>query len=311
MQKTISTFSTLLLIYVLMEFPKNSENKFLKHNTPDFPQISSFRFMNSTQLVSAGNGHLTLSVPPWVFELDRGANGSYNRDEEVQAALLNPNNFKAQDKEDYYALQHFFNSQVQEGLILESGALDGLQLSTSWMFEKTLGWRAIHIEANPRSYEDLVRNRPDALNINVALCREPQTLHLAYDEEKRAVGGIWEFMPEEFKKLWWKEIKSEESLPTVGCMPLAPLLLLFDISHVNFWVLDVEGAELEVLQATDFERVTFDVIAMETLGMDEERDFAAISFLNSKGYITFSKVGRNTWLVSEKMALIAKQIKKV
>jgi hypothetical protein len=128
-------------------------------------------------------------------------------------------------------------------------------------------------------------------------------VHLIYHEEKKPVGGIWEFMSLEFKKQWWSEVQDVRSLPSVMCTPLTPLLQLFGISHVNFWVLDVEGAELEVLQATDFERVTFDVIAMENLGLDTEKDLATVSFLEKKGYVVYATVLRNVWLVSDKMAL--------
>jgi FkbM family methyltransferase len=262
-------------------------------------QVSDFRFLNKTQLKSLGIGHLTFSVPPWIFAHDRNDIAS----SVSEAAISDADNYKAQDGEDYFAIKHFFRNHGRGGLILESGALDGRIFSTSWAFEKVLGWRAIHIEANPHTYSDLVKIRPDALNINAALCREPQTVHLIYDEEKKPVGGIWEFMSVEFKKRWWSEVRDINLLPSVMCTPLAPLLQLFDISHVNFWVLDVEGAELEVLQATDFDRVTFDVIAMENLGLDMEKDFATVSFLEKKGYVVYATVLRNVWLVSDKMAL--------
>jgi FkbM family methyltransferase len=262
-------------------------------------ECNNFRHLNNTQLQMAGSGHLTFSVPPWIFSNDKsGFTSSAN-----EKAFADANNFKAQDAEDHFAIDNFFRNHVRGGLILESGALDGKVFSTSWAFEKVLGWRAIHIEANPHTYSDLIKNRPEALNINAALCLEHQTVHLIYHEEKKPVGGIWEFMSPEFKKQWWSEVKDINSLPSVMCTPLAPLLQLFDISHVNFWVLDVEGAELEVLQATDFERVTFDVIAMENLGLDMEKDRVTVSFLVNKGYVVYAKVSRNVWFVSDEIAL--------
>jgi hypothetical protein len=48
------------------------------------------------------------------------------------------------------------------------------------------------------------------------------------------------------------------------CQRLAPLLRRLGISHVNLWVLDVEGAELEILRGMDWHAVTFDVISVET-----------------------------------------------
>ncbi len=50
------------------------------------------------------------------------------------------------------------------------GALDGLTVSNTWAFEHALGWRGVHIEASPPSYDKLVVNRPGQLNIHVAVC---------------------------------------------------------------------------------------------------------------------------------------------
>jgi hypothetical protein len=78
---------------------------------------------------------------------------------------------------------------------------------------------------------------------------------------------------------------------------------------MNLSLLLFEGAELELFMATDFERVTFDVIAIETLGLDEVKDKASISFLESKGYILYASVGRNAWLISHEMAIKSESIK--
>ena len=34
----------------------------------------------------------------------------------------------------------------------------------------------------------------------------------------------------------------------VKCEPISPVLLSYGVDHISMWVLDVEGAELEVLQ---------------------------------------------------------------
>ena len=85
------------------------------------------------------------------------------------------------------------------------------------------------------------------------------------------------------------------------CVPLTTILQLANITHVNFFMLDVEGAELDVLKSTDWSRVTFDVIAVET-----EPDATAsyrpatykhdvVEFLELHGYIFEFDMGRNSW----------------
>jgi hypothetical protein len=52
---------------------------------------------------------------------------------------------KAQFKEDIYLYEHYFYGKTH-GIILESGALDGLLFSNTWMFETEFSWQVIHIE---------------------------------------------------------------------------------------------------------------------------------------------------------------------
>jgi FkbM family methyltransferase len=292
MKRSIGSMTVIFLVFFVLDYLFFGKIR-VSLNSVDKSSKKGFRFLTDSQLQVAGNGHLRFSAPIWVFAKDNITSEKY----EIQNSLSDPNNFKAQRGEDIYAIEHFFRDYNKGGIILESGALDGVTYSTSWAFEKVLGWRAVHVEANPLTYTELERNRPDSLNINAALCREPLTLHLVFDENNGAVGGIWEFMADSHKDIFWKNTKIE-SLPTVMCMPLAPLLQLFDLSHVNLWVLDVEGAELEVLRATDFERVVFDVIAME-IGSDFEKDAEATLFLESKGFSVYDSVGSNKWFVNQ------------
>lgn len=56
---------------------------------------------------------------------------------------------RAQDQEDVWLYENWFYG-VRNGIILESGALDGLLFSTSFMFETFANWTAIHVgKASP------------------------------------------------------------------------------------------------------------------------------------------------------------------
>lgn len=77
---------------------------------------------------------------------------------------------------DIYAYENWFYG-VKNGIIVESGALDGLLFSTSHMFEHYANWTAIHVEADLRNYQALCANRQNSINVNCALCDTPMTLH--------------------------------------------------------------------------------------------------------------------------------------
>jgi len=51
---------------------------------------------------------------------------------------------RAQDQEDVWLYENWFYG-VENGIILESGALNGIIFSTSYMFEKFANWTAIHV----------------------------------------------------------------------------------------------------------------------------------------------------------------------
>jgi hypothetical protein len=109
-------------------------------------------------------------------------------------------------------------------------------------------------------------NRPNAININGALCSEPALLHYS-SLGVIPVRGFIEFMTPSFLKKWHGPIYNKkisiDSLPTVQCLPAKNLLRELHVTHVDIWILDVEGAEESVLKGTDFKAVRFNAVAME------------------------------------------------
>lgn len=217
----------------------------------------------------------------------------------VDATLNTTAPYYGQDHEDEYAIQSFFHGR-KHGTFLEMGAFDGVALSNTLHFSQALGWRGILIEASPVLYAKLVDNRPNDILLNVAACKSHQMVHFI-DAPWAATGGILEFMSESFKKQWHSHLGADEleNLPMIPCMPLRSILGKFGVHHIDLWSLDVEGAELQVLETFDFSTVMVDVIVIEADGHDAAKDEAVIDLLKSKGYIYHGHVARNDWFVHE------------
>ena len=241
------------------------------------------------------------AVPSWVFARER-------RDlslpclslADIQAKGL----FTSQDGEDAYAMQHFFAGRCG-GLVLESGALNGVSFSVSNALVRGRGWRAVHVEAGS-AYTALVRNRPESLNIHAALCNHSQTLHwVEHPDPSSSVNGFYELMNEEVRVKFFSYVTPAllESLPPTICRPLSPLLGLFAIDHVDLWILDVEGSERMVLEAVDWSRIRIDVIVVESLPLhtakEQANEQAVVEILSSRGYSFHGIVGRNWWWVRD------------
>lgn len=248
-----------------------------------------------------GWGSTRVHIPDWVFQR-RGvkpmkclegaaAEERFPMDQLLAAA-------HAQNKEDMWAIQNLIYGCV-DGLILESGAYDGDGMSTTHLFVHQLDWKAIHVEAAPRTYERLARNRPDAINIHTALCEQPKTLHwIERDSEfQGGVNGIFEFMAPSFLAEFYpgRQQGDASGLPSLSCRPITPWLQMYGLLHINVWVLDVEGAELDVLKAVDFDLVLIDVIFIEADRRNRDKDRAVIQLLQSKGYTYYAHVLSSDW----------------
>jgi hypothetical protein len=262
-----------------------------------------WHYLNSaTKLDSAGAGAMLASIPAWVLS-PAGVSTSLTS-ETAEKDLSFWDAFAAglvtsQEGEDAYAYFNFFHGQ-RNGLILESGALDGLTFSVSRFFVFARGWRAVHVEGSPVSYAKLVTNRPESLNLHTALCNVSRTLHYAVNPLVPATSGFWEFIPSWIKDSHYKGNGVHvniTSMPLVPCRPLGPLLELYGVSHINLWVLDVEGAEEAVLSSVDFTRVTVDVIVAELDGGNIEKDERCHQLLLSAGFIFHKTIIRNRWYV--------------
>ena len=55
------------------------------------------------------------------------------------------------------------------------------------------------------------------------------------------------------------------------CVSLQKVLDKAKVSHINFFVLDVEGGEMEVLHSINWHRTSFDVLCIET-DMEHRRE---------------------------------------
>ena len=215
---------------------------------------------------------------------------------------------RSQSKEDEYAFREFFKGK-QGGIYLEMGALDGVKFSNTIAFDKFLGWKGVLIEPDPDSFSRLKTNRPGNANFHAAICNECRQVNFARNKEN-AVGGIYEFMSDRFKRVWFP--RGNTNPYPIACLPLHEVLAHAGVAHVNFWSLDVEGAELSVLVGIDWNVFSFDVLTMESntkVGKDGKnvdehtvKEAAlAKALLTEKGYDLHTVANdpdpRNLWFV--------------
>ena len=79
-----------------------------------------------------------------------------------------------------------------------------------------------------------------------------------------------------------------ETSTTLQCLPLYSLLLALGNPTVNWFILDIEGAEFQVLQTIPWHEVDIEMISVETdlagLVMPGSRQ-EIIDYMKSQGYL--------------------------
>jgi FkbM family methyltransferase len=208
--------------------------------------------------------------------------------------------YKSQDKEDVMLMQWF--GTLCGGTYLELGGLDGIQYSNSFVFNKALGWKGVLIELKEDNYKQLVVNRPEVIAaIHAGVCSRTQILHEVTILKSWAVGGIWEFTTPSFREQWWKGITLDSpGVREIECNTLDNLLLKYApyISVFDFLSLDVEGAELSVLESINYDRVQFGIVLIEADEYNQMKNFAMRKFLESKGYTFLFDYARSYWFIN-------------
>ena len=231
------------------------------------------------------------------------------------------------DFEALYAIENFFWGMTG-GLSVELGALDGnannyIAASQTGDFVD-LGWHRIIIEANPTYRDDMKKFSPDALAVNSAICNahkhdKEHRVHYIYRKGVNSpVAGIIEFMTPHFLKTFYPYLLvgdppvlvknfTDAVLPDgvkisrIACLPLQKVFDYVMITHVNFFVLDVEGGELDVLHSIDWHRTTFDVLCIETDKEHRAEGYAhhVTHYLGQRGYALVHEDRRNSWYVHQ------------
>ncbi|KAK4535358.1 hypothetical protein CDCA_CDCA04G1383 [Cyanidium caldarium] len=218
---------------------------------------------------------------------------------------------------------------------LELGALDGNTFANTFALESLAHWRGVLVEANPRAYRELVLNRPHAVCVHAAICAPHASVDFVHHpgtsvepcpsqrtrdalpyvhylqhrhDDYGAVDGILEFMSEDFFRHFYSDLHHVDASTCVACTTLDAVLHWLPASaplqrdpdgrlYIDYFSLDVEGAELQVLHSLDFDRVHFYVISVEAGGTNTSKDAAVRDLLISQGYIFHSQYGRSDWFV--------------
>ena len=180
----------------------------------------------------------------------------------------------------------------QNGFYIEMGAHDGIINSNTYYYEKKLNWKGVLIEPSKFFY-DLKNNRSSKNFFYQTICVPFNFNKEISFEDIGPYSRVPELISEEYYKWHDRKSKNVEILynkkkvlsPTVNNLnellknSKAPKL-------IDFFSLDVEGSELNVLQGVNFSEYNFKYLLIEITDIDQGKYVKkVINFLKEKDYI--------------------------
>ena len=175
-------------------------------------------------------------------------------------------------------------SHMRNGTFVEIGGNDGLSKTNTYHLERCLGWRGLLIEGHPDNFNKMARARPGSLNLGTAVCREHGFAN--FSDRPGVSSGI----NSEMDSYHRKRFKITRKVRRVPCGPLGDWFSALRVTTIDLFSLDVEGAEMVVLQTLNWDMLTIGVLLVECSGAGHygcmsRTDVAISSFVVERGLV--------------------------
>lgn len=177
-------------------------------------------------------------------------------------------------------------NRKRDGFFIELGGYDGELWSNSLFFEKNRDWNGLLIEANPFAYKQMLKKDRRCHMVNACVSDDVPKMEFVI------AGGITSatsIMSSSHKARIARDSVTYGKTATwegvgntveTNCSSLSYLMEQVGRTHVDYFILDVEGAELFVLHSIDFDHLHFDVVMIEV----QEHGSEIKEFMESKGF---------------------------
>lgn len=177
---------------------------------------------------------------------------------------------------------------IEGGFYVECGALNGEKGSNSLFFEKVRKWNGLLIEADPSNYGVLKTKNRKAFSVNACLSPRSTPAKLTFNKAYNR-GRI---VHDQSAKDWIKRQRIAADPVEIECFPFYSFMLALNRTTIDFFSLDVEGDELNVLKTIPFDKLNIKMLAVEYV--HETGGHGQLqTYMEGKGYDTLLKMQRD------------------
>ncbi|XP_023345482.1 uncharacterized protein LOC111714576 [Eurytemora carolleeae] len=169
--------------------------------------------------------------------------------------------------------QIVFQGKLKDGFFIEAGAHNFEYFSDSLYFELNHGWKGLLVEPHPGNYKEGMSKNRKVSSINTCLSPLPRVSTIPFSLNRPGVLLV--------------DDETENTGLSLQCYPLFSILQAMGNPTVNYFSLDIEGGEFQVLKTIPWDKVDIQVLSVEThfagLRSEGSRD-DIIEYMKSVGY---------------------------
>ncbi len=169
----------------------------------------------------------------------------------------------------------------RNGFIVEAGAFDGEIESNSLFFEINRNWSGILIEPIPTHFQKILSKNRHIHKINACIAKnKPIVAKFAIDRTASSRNELANDL-NKFNRFVPIRHGKDRIYVYVPCFSLNTILNALNVKQVDYFSLDVEGSEMDVLNNIDFNTTDFKTFTVEHFFLSHP---TLIDFMKQKGF---------------------------
>lgn len=201
--------------------------------------------------------------------------------------------YYGQYQQDKYLDQLF--KKKTKGVFVDIGAHDGVTFSNSYFFEKERQWKGVCVEPIPEIFQKLDETR-NCIKVNGCISQKVGSEKFLrvkgeFVDTEMLSGLVEDYDPRHLERID-REIKqyggSKEEIE-VACYDINKILQEHKINHVDFFTIDTEGNELNILKTIHFDAFDFDIFIVENNYETNEIN----KLMSANGFKRIKKIGHD------------------
>ncbi|MHB8913393.1 MAG: FkbM family methyltransferase [Minisyncoccota bacterium] len=221
-------------------------------------------------------------TPQKLINIYRDNDLEFSRRSYAQANDLEFARFSYSQEGEDLVLSRFLEASTT-GFYVDIGAHHPKRFSNTYFFYKK-GWRGINIDAMPGSMEAFKRDRPEDINLEIAISDKKQALTY-YLFNEPALNGFSEAVSKERDGAKGYSIIGEKKIETNTLKEVLDKNLPTS-TQIDFMSIDIEGYDFEALVSNDWQKYRPRFVLVEDLGthLNEINKSKLGQFMEQQGY---------------------------